>query len=762
MAISTSAMMADLKIISQNVKGLNSPTKRRLVLRDLRRSGCQIAFLQETHFTRTRQFSLTDRSFTRSFLASATTKHGGVAILLHKKCDFTVLHCESDAEGRYVLLRGTMAGHTVTFINMYAPNAPDATFWERLENLVKSTTDSLVIVGGDLNATPVPAIDRRGPTSGVIHKGTPQDKQLARFLTDTHLLDVWRLQHPGEHDFTFFSHPHSSHSRIDLFFLPPTSMQWATRSEIGNISWSDHAPVSLWISLPGVKAPWSWRLNFSLLQNPEVRAEITAALDRYFLDNDTEGIHSDVLWLAHKPVIRGLLIQIGSRLKRERLQRLSDLQALLADREAAHKISRTQGDYEALLLVQQDLRAELTSDAARSLAWSKRSFYEYSNKAHTFLARKLRNQHRSHAVTSARTPSGGNTTEPGEVNRIFTEFFKQLYNHSPTHTPSNQDHVQRVKAYLSRWKGPALSQACLDCLDEEVTEAEVLLIIRGLKPHKSPGPDGFSASYYKSFSAKLLPHMTKLYNELLGGSPVAPDFLRSDVILIPKEGKDPALPQNHRPISLLNVDYKIFTKLLANRLGGFLPSLVHPDQVGFVPSRQAFENTRRAVVLIERALASGTPSLLLSLDAEKAFDRVEWTYMFELLEQWGFPPRFRAALRALYAAPLTRILTPGANPETFPIGNGTRQGCPLSPLLFALSLEPLLANLRASSTIRGLGAGGEEFLVSAYADDVLLTIADPLHSIPPLLSAIDSFSGISGYKVNYDKTRAMPLGLTRE
>uniref|UniRef100_A0A8C5N056 exodeoxyribonuclease III n=1 Tax=Leptobrachium leishanense TaxID=445787 RepID=A0A8C5N056_9ANUR len=366
MAISAPAMMADLKIISQNVKGLNSPTKRRLVLRDLRRSGCQVAFLQETHFTKIRQFSLTDRSFNRSFLASANTKHGGVAILLHKKFDFTVLHSESDVEGRYVLLRGTMAGHTVTFLNVYAPNAPDAAFWERLESLVKGTTDSLVVVGGDLNATPVPAIDRGGPTPGATHTGTPQDKQLARFLTDTHLLDVWRLQHPGEHDFTFFSHPHSSHSRIDLFLLPPTSLQWVTRSDIGNISWSDHAPISLWISLPGGRAPWSWRLNFSLLQNSEVKAEISAALDRYFLENATEGIRPDVLWLAHKPVIRGLLIQIGSRLKRERLQRLSDLQALLADREAAHKVSRSQGDYEALLLVQQDLRAELTSDAARS------------------------------------------------------------------------------------------------------------------------------------------------------------------------------------------------------------------------------------------------------------------------------------------------------------------------------------------------------------------------------------------------------------
>uniref|UniRef100_A0A8C5QR67 Reverse transcriptase domain-containing protein n=1 Tax=Leptobrachium leishanense TaxID=445787 RepID=A0A8C5QR67_9ANUR len=108
-----------------------------------------------------------------------------------------------------------------------------------------------------------------------------------------------------------------------------------------------------------------------------------------------------------------------------------------------------------------------------------------------------------------------------------------------------------------------------------------------------------------------------------------------------------------------------------------------------------------------------------------------------------------------------KIITTGASPESFPIGNGTRQGCPLSPMLFALALEPLLDKLRSSTSITGLQIGGEEFLVSAYADDLLLTITDPVHSVPHLLSLLRDFSDISGFKINIDKSRSLPIGIPK-
>lgn len=117
-----------------------------------------------------------------------------------------------------------------------------------------------------------------------------------------------------------------------------------------------------------------------------------------------------------------------------------------------------------------------------------------------------------------------------------------------------------------------------------------------------------------------------------------------------------------------------------------LPSVIHKDQVGFVPGHQAGDNTRRIINLIDIINRQNTEALLLSLDAEKAFERLSWPFMFSTLEYLGFwgGGAFLRAIRHLYVTPSAYIKTPFATSTFFPISNGTRQGCLLSLLLFAL------------------------------------------------------------------------------
>lgn len=139
------------------------------------------------------------------------------------------------------------------------------------------------------------------------------------------------------------------------------------------------------------------------------------------------------------------------------------------------------------------------------------------------------------------------------------------------------------------------------------------------------------------------------------------------------------------------------------------------------------------------------------MDAEKAFDWVEWFYLFYTLRCFGFGCSFISWIKFLYASPLARVHSNNDHSEYFHLGRGTRQGCPFSPLLFAIAIEPLAVALR-SSPMHGIIGGGLDLKVSLYVDDLLLFLSDPETSSPPVHGLLDEFGQISKYKPNFNKS----------
>ena len=210
-------------------------------------------------------------------------------------------------------------------------------------------------------------------------------------------------------------------------------------------------------------------------------------------------------------------------------------------------------------------------------------------------------------------------------------------------------------------------------------------------------------------------------------------------------------------ICFLNVDAKILAKALAYRLENIVPTIVSHEQTGFVKGRQLFFNVRTLLNIIYSKTATTTPEVVISVDAEKAFDRVEWDYLFTVLRKFGLGNGFISWIRLLYTSPQANISTNGIQSKFFTLNRGTRQGCPLSPLLFALAIEPLSIFLRSSSTYTGISRLGTEFKLSLYADDLLLYVSDPVLSIPTILSAFQRFGSFSGYRVNTSKSECYPV-----
>lgn len=169
---------------------------------------------------------------------------------------------------------------------------------------------------------------------------------------------------------------------------------------------------------------------------------------------------------------------------------------------------------------------------------------------------------------------------------------------------------------------------------------------------------------------------------------------------------------------------------------------------------------RRLIHLIHMNRSSPIPVVALSLDAEKAFNRMEWRFLRLALSKFGCGTDFYKWVKILYSNPRAAVLTNGLISNLFCLSRGTRQGCALSPLLFTIVLEPLALAIRANMRIKGVYAGGREHKLFMYADDILAVIADPASSLPVLLECINKYSKLSGYKINWHKSEAMPISNT--
>uniref|UniRef100_A0A803JQP7 Reverse transcriptase domain-containing protein n=1 Tax=Xenopus tropicalis TaxID=8364 RepID=A0A803JQP7_XENTR len=224
------------------------------------------------------------------------------------------------------------------------------------------------------------------------------------------------------------------------------------------------------------------------------------------------------------------------------------------------------------------------------------------------------------------------------------------------------------------------------------------------------------------------------------------------IVLILKPGKDPTECASYRPISLINSDAKILAKILATRLAPVLHKVIKPDQTGFMPGKSTDINIRRLYNNLSITHSNAGNRIIASLDNEKAFDSVEWPYLWGTMKRVGIPPTYIQWVKALYAHPLARVRTNFKVSQPFSIKRGTRQGCPLSPLLFALAMEPLACRVRSDKEIEGLQVKDNIELISIYADDTLLYLANPDKALRAALTSINNHTAYSGLKINWSKS----------
>lgn len=185
-----------------------------------------------------------------------------------------------------------------------------------MASLIADKAEGIILIGGDFNCVLRAAVDRLPAGSG---SKSQKSLALLALMGELGLVDVWRSLHRKERDFTFFSQVHCAHSRLDMFLMSGTDSFRATECNIEANTISDHAPVCLKLKMSPNNNFKYWRANLSILNKEIVKQELQKSIIDYLEFNDKDGVSPTVLWEGAKCVLRGNIIAICSRLKKERI-----------------------------------------------------------------------------------------------------------------------------------------------------------------------------------------------------------------------------------------------------------------------------------------------------------------------------------------------------------------------------------------------------------------------------------------------------------
>ena len=346
-------------------------------------------------------------------------------------------------------------------------------------------------------------------------------------------------------------------------------------------------------------------------------------------------------------------------------------------------------------------------------------------------------------------------TDPHKILYEQAQFYKTLY------TSKNPNlNSEEAKSFFLQSNIPKLTEARMKSCEGILTMVECKEILKTFKNGKTPGNDGLPIEFYKIFWDEIGQDFIQCMTHNFQIGEMSTSQKQAVITLIDKKEKDRELLENWRPISLINVDVKIASKAIANRIRKCLPDLIHFNQTAYVSNRYIGDTLRSLIDIMNYTRDMNIPGLLLFVDFEKAFDSIEWSYMFEILKVFNFGPDIQNWVKMFYTNISSCVINNGVASKQFFLSRGVRQGDPLSPYLFTLAVELLSIAVRNDNLIKGIKIESKETKLAQYADDTTAILNDE-DSAFNFLEKLKQFEKVSGLKINYKKTEAMWIGAKR-
>ena len=743
--------MSAILIKSQNVRGLVDDRKRREVFHKFNKSKFNVFLLQETHIYPECEQQRRAEFGGDIYFSHGTRSSRGTCILFKKNLGKTVHNSQIDTEGRYVILDVEFGDTRVTLAAIYGPNSDDSDFFLDLLEQIECIENDNRIVGGDWNIVLDIAKDKRGGLQQT-HKSSLNI--INNWMEETDLIDIWRLMNPNEFRFTWKrSNPSPGiFCRLDYFLVSFGLIDKINKCDIVPGFKSDHSAVILAVaSNDNPRGPGFWRLNCSYLSDSDYAITIKKTIaETIEFNQDSDPL---LLWDTIKCQIRGASIKFSSNKKKSKVNKIQVLEKRINGLEKELGENNSEEVQSLLANTKAELEEYISEATKGAMIRARVQWYEEGEKNSKYFINLEKRNHNNKTINSLELRNGTITNEPNEILNHQKQFYKNLYSSNPI-----TNSAEAADTFVNGLQIPKISEDLKSQTESPISESELLLALKDLPNGKSPGIDGLPSEFYKAFWNDLKDHYLKALQQAYDIKNMSITQRQGSIVLIPKKDKNPLLLKNWRPLSLMNCDYKILAKAIANRIKSCLQNIIHSDQTGFMKNRFIGENIVKILNIIEIAENEQIPALIMAVDFEKAFDHLEWHFIIKSLELFNFSPTIIQWVETLYKNISSCVGNNGWFSDFFPLSRGVRQGCPLSPYLFIICTELMAISVRSNPQIKGVRVNGEETKLSQFADDttfILLYDADTLNAV---IQTLDSFHNCSGLKINYEKTELLRIG----